>query len=157
MALTFKNLHQTIQSLQHRIDEQEHDNTSRIASDSSQEVSAENESYAKNVFGHESSEDSNSLKVLGVQWNYKDDKVICDIEHICKLAQNLEPNKRNVVGLATRFYDPFGLLSYLTVQFKILFQANITCCSNQPHCTTTTTKKSSTVLKCAVCDANVAY
>ena len=108
--------------LQQRIDEQEHDNTSRTTSDSSQEVSAENESYAKNVFGHESSEGSNSLKVLGVQWNYKDDKVICDIEHICKLAQNLEPNKRNVVGLATRFYDPFGLLSPLTVQCKILFQ-----------------------------------
>ena len=27
-----------------------------------------------------------------------------------------------MVGLATRFYDPFGLLSPVTVQFKILFQ-----------------------------------
>ena len=108
--------------LQQRIDEQENDNTSRTTSDNSKEVSTENESYAKNVFGHESSEGSNSLKVLGVQWNYKDDVVMCDIEHIYKLAWNLEPNKRNVVDLATRFYDPFGLLSPLTVQFKILFQ-----------------------------------
>ena len=108
--------------LQQRVDEQEHDNASRTTSDNSKEVSAENKSYAKNVFGHESSDSSNSLKVLGVQWNYKDDVVMCDIEHICKLARNLEPNKRNVVGLATLFYDPFGLLSPLTVQFKILFQ-----------------------------------
>ena len=103
--------------LQQRIDEQEHDNTSRTTSDNSKEVSAENKSYAKNVFGHEPSDSSNSLKVLGVQWNYKDDAVMCDIEHLCKLARNLEPNKRNVVGLATLFYDPF-----LTVQFRILFQ-----------------------------------
>ena len=55
--------------LQQGIDEQEHDNTSRTTSDNSREVSAENESYSKNVFGHGSSEGSNSLKVLGVQWN----------------------------------------------------------------------------------------
>lgn len=108
--------------LQQRIDEQEHENSNRITSENSLVIVAENESYTKNVFGHGSSEGSNSLKVLGVQWNYKEDKIICDIEHICKLARDLEPTKRNVVGLATRFYDPFGLLSPVTVQFKILFQ-----------------------------------
>ena len=34
----------------------------------------------------------------------------------------LEPTKRSIVSLATRIYDPFGIISPVTVQFKILTQ-----------------------------------
>ena len=32
------------------------------------------------------------------------------------------PTKRNAVSLATRFYDPLGIISLITVRFKQLFQ-----------------------------------
>ena len=34
----------------------------------------------------------------------------------------MKPTMRNVIGLSARFYDPLGLLSPVTVQFKMLFQ-----------------------------------
>lgn len=34
----------------------------------------------------------------------------------------IEPTKRNVISVASRFYDPLGVLSPFTVRFKILFQ-----------------------------------
>ena len=35
---------------------------------------------------------------------------------------DLEPKKRDVVSLASRIYDPIGILSPVTIQFKVLFQ-----------------------------------
>ena len=34
----------------------------------------------------------------------------------------MEPTKRNIVGIASRFYDPLGILSPITVRFKLMFQ-----------------------------------
>ena len=34
----------------------------------------------------------------------------------------LEPTKRNVVSVASRFYDPLGIVSPVTIQFKVFFQ-----------------------------------
>ena len=36
--------------------------------------------------------------------------------------RELEPTKRNIVGIATRFYDPLGFVSPITIRFKMLFQ-----------------------------------
>ena len=62
------------------------------------------------------------LKVLGVRWNPESDSLLFDIQHITELATKLQPTKRNVIGLAARFFDPLGVISPVTVQFKLLFQ-----------------------------------
>ena len=36
--------------------------------------------------------------------------------------KDAEPTKRNAVSLATRFFDPLGIISPITVRFKLLFQ-----------------------------------
>ena len=36
--------------------------------------------------------------------------------------QSLEPTDRNVISLATRFFDPLGIMSPITVRLKLLFQ-----------------------------------
>ena len=36
--------------------------------------------------------------------------------------RELEPTKRSIVGVATRFYDPLGFMSPITIRFKMLFQ-----------------------------------
>ena len=38
------------------------------------------------------------------------------------LARTVEPIKRNVISTTSKFYDPLGVISPITVQFKILFQ-----------------------------------
>ena len=45
-----------------------------------------------------------------------------DIRHICKLAREMEPTRRNIVGIASRFYNPLGILSPITVRFKLMYQ-----------------------------------
>ena len=61
-------------------------------------------------------------QVMGVDWNPVDDHLIFDISDIARLMREVHPTKRNTVSLATRFYDPLGVISPLTVRFKLLFQ-----------------------------------
>ena len=61
-------------------------------------------------------------KILGVCWNHQSDQLIFNIHYVLKEAMELTPTKRTVVSVATRFYDPLGILSPVTIQFKILFQ-----------------------------------
>ena len=61
-------------------------------------------------------------KVLGVPWNPSNDEMIFDITPVVQSLEALEPTKRRVVGTATRVYDPMGILSPITIQFKLFFQ-----------------------------------
>ena len=61
-------------------------------------------------------------KVLGVCWDPLVDTIVFDLSSIHQLLTELLPTKRNIVGVATRFYDPLGFISPFTVLFKILFQ-----------------------------------
>ena len=54
-------------------------------------------------------------------WNYDDDELIFDIR-VTRYFAELGPMKRNVVSVASRFYDPRRILSPVTIQFKVFFQ-----------------------------------
>eukprot|EP00731_Ephydatia_muelleri_P005954 Em0003g202a len=84
-------------------------------------VTSEDMSYVKNTLG-DNLNNLEGLKVLGVRWNPESDLLLFDIQHITELATKLQPTKRNVIGLAARFFDPLGVISPVTVQFKLLFQ-----------------------------------
>ena len=43
-------------------------------------------------------------------WNYDDDELIFDVR-VTRDFVELEPMKRNVVSVALRFYDTFGIVS----------------------------------------------
>ena len=62
-------------------------------------------------------------KILGVHWNFIHDQLVFDLSDIAQYAATLEPTKRNIVGVSAKFYDPLGLVSPVTVQFKLLFKA----------------------------------
>lgn len=51
-----------------------------------------------------------------------DDHFVIDVRHFGQLARELEPTRRNIVGLVVRFYDPLGVISPVTVQLKIFAQ-----------------------------------
>lgn len=61
-------------------------------------------------------------QVLGINWDVKNDLLIFDVSDIAHLIKAAEPTKRNAISLATKFYDPLGVISPVTVKFKQLFQ-----------------------------------
>ena len=61
----------------------------------------EDESYVKHTLG-DGQGNLEGFKVLGVRWNPVDDTLVFDIRHICKLATEMEPTKRKIVGIASR-------------------------------------------------------
>ena len=61
-------------------------------------------------------------EVLGTLWNYHNDNLVFDFINTASLANRVEPTKRNVISKASKMYDLLGMISPITVQFKILFQ-----------------------------------
>ena len=64
----------------------------------------------------------NDQRVLGVPWNVNDDQLMFSLAGIAETAVRLEPTKRSVISLISQIYDPLGLISPVTVGFKILMQ-----------------------------------
>ena len=108
-------------SLQERIDQSELALSSmRKTEDGISAGIEEDESYAKDALG--SALVCGEHKVLGVSWTPEEDQLVFDLSGMATLVREQKPTKRNIVGLATRFYDPLGFVSPVTVQFKMLFQ-----------------------------------
>ena len=105
-------------ALQARMSSQE---TNEIQVPQREAVTCDDESYTKNTLG-ERLELPECVKVLGVKWKPTEDILVCDIGDLYKVAVNMVPTKRNVIGLSARVYDPMGILSPWTVCFKLLFQ-----------------------------------
>ena len=85
-------------------------------------VSEEDETYAKSMLGGVEETSSVEQKMLGVHWNPLKDVFIFDLTEIANYARDLQPTKRNVVSVAAKFYDPFGFLSPVIIEFKLFFQ-----------------------------------
>ncbi len=61
-------------------------------------------------------------QVLGVDWDVENDQLLFDISNLACFMKTMDPTKRNAISLATRFYDPLGVIAPVTVRFKQLFQ-----------------------------------
>ena len=87
-------------------------------------VERENESYAKISVGglHEIDPTQGEHKVLGINWNLNSDTFVIKLDKITAFARDLEPNKRNVLRLTAKLFDPLGLISPIMIPIKILFQ-----------------------------------
>lgn len=80
------------------------------------------ETRAEAAIGLRSTKEVEQCKVLGLSWIPAGDRLTFDVSGLAKIANELQPTKRNVISLVGRFYDPLGYLSPVTIQFKILFQ-----------------------------------
>ena len=85
----------------------------------SSSVVEENTTYTSTLFNNEM---SNRQKILGVSWDPDSDMLEFDIRSIAKSLQALEPTKRNIVTVASRFYDPLDYLSPVIITLKVFFQ-----------------------------------
>ena len=82
----------------------------------------EDQSYAKSSLGPKTEEKQGISKVLGVQWDVGQDKFQLDIGDVALMIEDSEPTKRSVVSISARFFDPLGIISPVTVLFKIFCQ-----------------------------------
>ena len=60
--------------------------------------------------------------ILGIWWLVDSDLFSFDMTEINQFLSTVQPTERNVVGMSARFYSPLGIMSPVTVQFKIFFQ-----------------------------------
>ena len=107
--------------LQRKIDLQESCPVNCTKTVSPHQSTSEELSFAKVALGVDESH-LKGLKVLGIQWNPDEDMFIFDLSNLCKRSMELEPTKRGIVGIVSRIYDPIGIVSPVTIQFKMMFQ-----------------------------------
>ena len=80
-------------------------------------ITEEAESYTKITLGDHLEVSAKEQKVLGVCWNYVEDRLVFDIRYIAGIAKTEEPTKRGIVSVSARFYDPLGVL----VEFSLSY------------------------------------
>lgn len=81
----------------------------------------EDQSYARLTLGTNQHQPLDGQKVLGLCWNTSGVQFIFDVSHLGRDA-NLEPKKRDIVGLTSRIYDQMGVISPVIIRFKVLLQ-----------------------------------
>ena len=119
-AFNLRKFRTNCSELQRLIDVQECQGADIPPSDQ-KKTTADDASYVRNTLG-DYRVNSSAEKVLGVLWDCTSDQLSFDIHHIYEAAKGVEPTKRIIIGVVSRFYDPLGVLSPFTVLFKMLFQ-----------------------------------
>ena len=85
-------------------------------------VTEEDESYAKTVTGTLIKTKNNIVKVLGSIWNTASDTLEFNFLDLVNEAKSLPPTKQSLLKISAKIFDPLGLLSPFTIQWKVLFQ-----------------------------------
>ncbi|XP_065891704.1 uncharacterized protein [Dysidea avara] len=81
----------------------------------------EDKTYTKEVLGGKQGNDVEQ-RILGVKWNVVQDHLVFDLSELAILVRSIEATKRQIVSVASKFYDPLGFVSPITMQFKMLFR-----------------------------------
>ena len=84
-------------------------------------VTEEDKTYTKDILGDKQHTEGEQ-KILGIKWNFVQDELVFDLTEMAILMKNTEPTRRCIVGMATRFYDPLGFMSPVTIRIKMFFQ-----------------------------------
>ena len=79
-------------------------------------------SYTKAVIGEMITLNDSEQKALGLRWDSMEDELSISFEKVVMLSDSLLPTKRNLLRLSASIFDPLGLISAVTVQFRILLQ-----------------------------------
>ena len=73
-------------------------------------------------------EEESQVKILGLDWNTDDDCFSFDVIQLIEYLKSLPPTKRSILKISAKIFDPIGLISPITVNFKMWFQE---LCSNK--------------------------
>jgi len=67
-------------------------------------------------------QDNGEAKILGLNWDTKQDKFYFDFKQLITYVQSLPPTKHSILRATAKLFDPLGFLSPLIIGTKILFQ-----------------------------------
>ena len=73
-----------------------------------------NSETADNVLKH----GDKSEKVLGLEWDDHNDKLVFNVCELFKDVVNIQPTKRNILSIISTTYDPAGYLQPITIQLR---------------------------------------
>ena len=87
-------------------------------------LSEEDSMYAQTQFGVQSCYAfvSNEKKIIRLNWNIERDTFVFRFDWLVEFAKELILNKRTVLKVVAKFYDPLGLISPLFITIKTLFR-----------------------------------
>jgi len=64
----------------------------------------------------------NGRKDLSLNWDITSDAFILHFDRLVMFAKDLPLNRRSVLRVVAKLYDPFGFISLLLTSIKFLFQ-----------------------------------
>ena len=85
-------------------------------------VSEEDKTYTQTQLGVNNSTISCERKILGLNWDVEKDTFMFYFDWLVQFARELPLNKRSVLKVVAKLYDPLGLISPLFITVKALFQ-----------------------------------
>ena len=85
-------------------------------------VSEEDKTYTQTQLGVNNSTISCERKILGLNWDIEKDTFMFYFDWLVQFARELPLNKRSVLKVVAKLYDPLGLISPLFITVKALFQ-----------------------------------
>ena len=78
--------------------------------------------FAKSTINQSHPNDSGGQKILGVHWDVVSDQFSFSFKGLAAVAAKIEPTKRSVVSLVSRFYEPLRFITPVTIRFKVFIQ-----------------------------------
>ena len=85
-------------------------------------TTTDDQSHTKISLGSKQGSSPGYHKILGVQWDFTNDEFVFDISDVACYITDSEPTKRTVVIMVAQFFDPLGIVTSVTILFKMLFQ-----------------------------------
>ena len=86
-------------------------------------VTEEEASFAKSTTcGQGHVESGSNLSLLGLFWNSQTDHFSFDFTELITYAHNLPANRRSLLKVTAKIFDPLGFLSPFVIRLKVLFQ-----------------------------------
>ena len=88
-------------------------------------LSEEDSMYAQTQFGVQSCSafvSTSEKKIIRLNWNIERDTFVFRFDWLDEFAKELILNKRTVLKVVAKLYDPLGLISPLFITIKTLFQ-----------------------------------
>ena len=83
----------------------------------------ENVSFAKMSMGGLSEiEPGKEHKILGLNWDLNEDKIVLKLDKLAEFARDLELTKRNILRFPAKLFDPLGLIVPVIIPVRLLFQ-----------------------------------
>ena len=83
----------------------------------------ESVSFAKMSMGGLSEiEPGKEHKILGLNWDLNEDKIVLKLDKLAEFARDLELTKRNILRFPAKLFDPLGLIVPVIIPVRLLFQ-----------------------------------